>query len=42
MDQKPAEHDIGLTDEEKQAVVEQALELERLEDLEYQGTHRND
>lgn len=32
----------NLSEEEKQAQVERALELEQLEDREYQGTYRND
>ena len=31
-----------LSEEEKQAQTEQALELEQLEDREFQGTFRND
>lgn len=30
-----------LSEEEKQAQTERALELEQLEEREYQGTHRN-
>lgn len=32
----------NLSEEEKRAQVERALELEQLEDREYQGTFRND
>ena len=38
----PAEPDISPAEEEKQAAVERALELEQLEDREFQGTYRND
>ena len=31
-----------LSEEERQAQTERALELEQLEEREYQGTHRND
>ena len=30
------------SEQEKEALVQQALELEQLEDLEFQGTYRND
>lgn len=42
MDKNPAELDISPAEEKKQAAVERALELEQLEDREFQGTHRND
>ena len=42
MDKNPAELDISSAEEEKQAAVERALELEQLEDREFQGTYRND
>jgi len=42
MDKNPAELDASPAEEEKQAAVERALELEQLEDREFQGTYRND
>ncbi|WP_397391881.1 hypothetical protein [Polynucleobacter sp.] len=42
MDQKPNERDISPVEENKQAAVDRALELEQLEDREFQGTYRND
>jgi|LauGreStaDraftv2_3_1035109.scaffolds.fasta_scaffold216854_2 hypothetical protein len=42
MDKNPAELDVSPVEEEKQAAVERALELEQLEDREFQGTYRND
>ncbi len=42
MDKNRADLDISPAEEEKQAAAERALELEQLEDREFQGTHRND
>ena len=42
MENKSDNRTKDLSEEEKQAQTERALELEQLEDREFQGTFRND
>jgi hypothetical protein len=42
MENNPDQQFKDLSEEEKLAQAERALELEQLEDREFQGTHRND
>lgn len=42
MEVSPDKQSQILLEEEKQALAERALELEQLEEREYQGTYRND